>query len=68
MALSIGAAVVAFGLACRAYAHAGKDYPEPIAVKAPPLYTVLYNKWFVDEGYDYALHRPPQDWETFAWA
>ena len=28
----------------RYYANAGKDYPEPIAVKAPPLYTVLYNK------------------------
>jgi NADH-quinone oxidoreductase subunit L len=53
MGLSIGAAIVGLGLAWRAYAHAGRDYPEPIAVKAPPLYTVLYNKWFVDEGYDY---------------
>jgi NADH-quinone oxidoreductase subunit L len=55
MALSVGAAIVGLGLAYRSYAHAGKDYPEPIAVKAPPLYTVLYNKWFVDEGYDYAF-------------
>ena len=53
MGLSIGAAIVGLGLAYRAYAHAGKDYKEPIAAKAPPLYTVLYNKWFVDEGYDY---------------
>ena len=55
MGLSIGAAIVGLGLAWRAYAHAGKDYPEPIAVTAPPLYTVLYNKWFVDEAYDYAF-------------
>jgi NADH-quinone oxidoreductase subunit L len=53
MALSVGAAIVGLGLGYRAYAHAGKDYKEPIAEKAPPLYKVLYNKWFVDEGYDY---------------
>jgi NADH-quinone oxidoreductase subunit L len=55
MALSVAAAVVGGGLAYRYYANAGKDYPEPIAVKAPPLYTALYNKWFVDEAYDYAF-------------
>jgi NADH-quinone oxidoreductase subunit L len=55
MALSIGAAIIGLGLAYRSYANAGKDYPEPIAVKAPPLYTLLYNKWFVDEAYDYAF-------------
>jgi NADH-quinone oxidoreductase subunit L len=55
MALSLAAAGVGFGMAKRAYQHAGKDYTEPIAVKAPPLYTVLYDKWFVDEGYDYVF-------------
>jgi NADH-quinone oxidoreductase subunit L len=55
MALSVAAAVVGGGLAYRYYANAGKDYPEPIAVKAPPLYTAIYNKWFVDEAYDYAF-------------
>ncbi len=55
MALSVGAAVVGGGWAYRHYAKAGKNYPEPIAVKAPPLYTLLYNKWFVDEGYDYVF-------------
>jgi len=53
MILSVGAAVVGLGLAYRSYARAGKDYSEPIAVASPPLYRVLYNKWFVDEGYDY---------------
>jgi NADH-quinone oxidoreductase subunit L len=55
MFLSVGAAVVGWGLARRSYRNAAKDYAEPIAAKAPPLYTVLYNKWFVDEGYDYAF-------------
>src|SRR5271165_4198896 len=36
MALSVAAAVVGGGLAHRYYANAGKDYTEPIAVKAPP--------------------------------
>ena len=53
MGLSVLAAVVGLGLAYRSYARAGKDYTEPIAAAAPPLYKVLYNKWFVDEGYDY---------------
>jgi NADH-quinone oxidoreductase subunit L len=55
MGLSVLAAIVGLGLAYRSYAHAGKDYPEPIAVSAPPLYKVLYNKWFVDEAYDYVF-------------
>jgi NADH-quinone oxidoreductase subunit L len=55
MLLSVGIAVAGGGLAYGYYAKAGKDYPEPIAVAAPPLYTVLYNKWFVDEAYDYAF-------------
>jgi len=53
MILSLGAAAAGWGMARRSYSHAGKDYVEPIAQKAPPLYTLLYNKWFVDEGYDY---------------
>ena len=55
MFLSLAAAAVGWGMARRSYMNAGKDYPEPIAAKAPPLYTVLYNKWFVDEGYDYVF-------------
>ena len=55
MGLSVLAAVVGLGLAYRSYARAGKDYKEPICEASPPFYTVLYNKWFVDEGYDYAF-------------
>jgi NADH-quinone oxidoreductase subunit L len=55
MFLSVGAAIVGWGMAWRAYRHADKGYVEPIAVAAPPLYDVLYNKYYVDEGYDYAF-------------
>ena len=55
MVLSIGAAVVGFGLAWKAYRYAGKGYAEPIAEKAPSVYPVLLNKYYVDEAYDYVF-------------
>src|SRR3984957_5966323 len=53
MFLSLAAAAVGWGMARRSYLNARKDYAEPLAEKSPRVYTVLYNKWFVDEGYDY---------------
>ena len=55
MILSIGAAVAGWGMATKAYSRANKDYREPIAVAAPPVYDVLYHKYYVDETYDYAF-------------
>jgi NADH-quinone oxidoreductase subunit L len=55
MGLSFLVAVAGIGWAYRTYGRAEKGYCEPLAEKAPPLYTVLYNKWFVDEGYDYVI-------------
>jgi len=55
MIMSIGAAVAGFGMAWKAYRYAGKGYAEPIAEKAPAVYAVLLNKYYVDEGYDYAF-------------
>jgi NADH-quinone oxidoreductase subunit L len=55
MALSLAAAGVGWGMARRAYNHADKGYTEPIAVAAPPVYSVLLNKYYVDEGYDYVF-------------
>jgi NADH-quinone oxidoreductase subunit L len=52
MVLSIGAAVAGYFLARRFYGGAGKDYQEPIAAAAPPVYNALYNKYWVDELYD----------------
>ena len=53
MFLSVAAGLVGWGMAWRAYRHADKGYPEPIEVAAKPIYTALYNKWYVDELYDY---------------
>jgi NADH-quinone oxidoreductase subunit L len=55
MFLSLAAAGVGWGMARRSYRNARTDDPEPIAEKSPPLYAALYNKWFVDEGYDYVF-------------
>jgi len=55
MGLSVLVAIAGLGLAYRSYARAGKGYAEPIAAVAPPLYNTLFNKWYVDEGYDYAF-------------
>jgi NADH-quinone oxidoreductase subunit L len=55
MVFSVAAAVAGFGMAWKSYRDAGKGYIEPIAVAAPPLYDALLNKYYVDEGYDYAF-------------
>ena len=68
MFLSLVAAGVGWGMARRSYMNARKDYTEPIAAKAPPLYNVLYNKWFVDEGYDYVFTGRRKIGEPSAWA
>jgi len=55
MALSVSAAIAGLGMAWRAYGKADKGYVEPIAAAAPAIYDVLYNKYYVDEAYDYAF-------------
>jgi len=54
MGLSIAAAIAGLGMAWKAYNRADKDYKEPIAA-IPPVYDALYNKYYVDEAYDYAF-------------
>ena len=55
-------------MAGRAYRNADKGYAEPIATAAPPVYNTLLNKYYVDEGYDYAVHGTTQDRRRAAWA
>src|SRR5258708_1890931 len=55
MFLSIAAAGAGWFMASRAYGNAGKDYVEPIAAAAPPVYDTLLHKYYVDEGYDYVF-------------
>ncbi len=53
MFLSLGAAAAGWLLARRSYKNAGTGYQEPIRQFAPPVYATLYNKYYVDEAYDY---------------
>jgi NADH-quinone oxidoreductase subunit L len=53
MGLSLSAGFIGLGWAWSIYRHADKGYTEPLAVTVPPLYTTLYNKWYVDELYDH---------------
>jgi NADH-quinone oxidoreductase subunit L len=55
MGFSVGAAAFGWGVAWRIYRHADKGYTEPIATAAPPVYNVLLNKYYVDQGYDYVF-------------
>jgi NADH-quinone oxidoreductase subunit L len=55
MGLSVLAAFAGLGWAWSCYNRADKGYVEPIANLAPPVYTTLLNKYYVDEGYDYAF-------------
>src|SRR5216683_3320955 len=55
MLFSLAAAVAGWGMAWRAYRHADTGYTEPIAAAAPPVYSTLLNKYYVDEAYDYAF-------------
>jgi NADH-quinone oxidoreductase subunit L len=55
MALSLGLAIAGLGLGWKTYRDADKGYVEPLATKLPPVYTTLFNKYYVDEAYDYAF-------------
>jgi NADH-quinone oxidoreductase subunit L len=53
MLASVGAAALGWFMADRSYRKAGDGFREPIDRIAHPAYQVLYNKWYVDEAYDY---------------
>ena len=54
MLLSIGVAVA--GILVARYFYVDKpEIPENIAAAAPGLYRTLYNKWYVDEIYDFGF-------------
>src|SRR5271166_687574 len=53
MFASVGAAVVGWWLAQRAYKNADKGFKEPINEISPRFYKTLFRKWYVDEFYDW---------------
>jgi len=55
MFASVGAAIVGWWLAQRAYKHADKGYQEPIQESSPRFYKTLFRKYYVDEIYDWVF-------------
>ena len=55
MFASVGAAILGWWLAQRAYKKADKGYKEPIQEVAPRFYKTLFRKWYVDEIYDWII-------------
>jgi len=55
MGASVGAAILGWFLAQRAYKKADKGYKEPINAAAPRIYKTLFRKWYVDEIYDWVI-------------
>ncbi len=53
MGLSVAVGFAGWYIAKGCYGGACKDYTEPIYRIAPPVYTTLLNKYYVDEAYDY---------------
>jgi NADH-quinone oxidoreductase subunit L len=52
MGLSVAVAIVGIAVA-RYFYHNRPSIPDSIERSCKPLYTVLYNKWYVDEIYDF---------------
>jgi NADH-quinone oxidoreductase subunit L len=55
MGASVGAAILGWFMAQRAYKKADKGYKEPIREVAPAFYTTLFHKWYIDEIYDWVF-------------
>jgi len=55
MFASVGAAVLGWWLARRAYEKADQGYKEPIQEISPRFYKTLFRKYYIDEFYDWLL-------------
>jgi NADH-quinone oxidoreductase subunit L len=52
MALSVAVAIIGISIA-RYFYHRKPEIPDSLERSFQPLHTVLYNKWYVDEIYDF---------------
>ncbi len=55
MGLSVALGFIGWFGASYFYKRAEKGYQEPIRAVAPPVHALLFNKYYVDEIYDYAF-------------
>jgi len=63
VAISSGAGLVGIAIACWMYVFS-PAIPEKLATSFKGLYTLLYNKYFVDEVYDATIVKPVVDGST----
>ena len=67
MVLSVGVALGGWYLARVLYKDAASTVPEQLAEKYAGIHSLLANKYYVDEGYFYAVIRPVWNFSTFLW-
>ncbi len=66
MVVSIGVALVGIYLAYKMYIKE-PELPAEVTAKAPALYDLIYNKYYVDELYDAAVVEPIKNGSVFLW-
>jgi NADH-quinone oxidoreductase subunit L len=66
MALSVGIAVLGIAVAYYLY-RARTEKPEEIALKWPVLYRTVYQKYYVDEFYEWAVVRRVVNGAVWLW-
>jgi NADH-quinone oxidoreductase subunit L len=67
MAVSVGLAALSALVAWHMYAGKGKHLPGQIAERIRPLYTLVFNKYYVDELYAAIIVRPIKAFARFSW-
>jgi NADH-quinone oxidoreductase subunit L len=67
MAVSVGLAALSALVAWHMYAGKGKHLPGQIAERIRPVYTLVFNKYYVDELYAAVIVRPIKAFARFSW-
>ncbi len=67
MAVSVLAALGGWWIARVLYKDAKSDVPARLAEKYKTIYQIVYNKYYVDEGYFYFVIRPIRNFAIFLW-
>ena len=67
MAVSFGIAIVGWFLARSLYKDNASEVPARMKEKFAGIHKVIFNKYYVDEGYFYAFIRPVLNFSKFLW-
>jgi len=67
MAVSVSLCALSAGVAYYMYAGGGQHLPAQLAARMKPLYTLVYNKYWVDELYQAVIVSPIKAFSRFCW-